>query len=218
MDLRLLAAPQHPRRGRSTPRSSSRPPTTTTASSRRTPSSTRPRCRPRRAATRPILIRIETKAGHGAGKPTTKPIEEAADVYAFLAKTIALGAPKGGRDAGCGRFVGALSGAALPCAARPPPPPPPPPAPEPAPVPDPAAPARPNGPLPREDRQDPAPRRPDDEVDRSSARLWKGDAGHRHEREGRLDLRPPRGHPRRVDPRRPPAKDAPARPTGLPSF
>lgn len=33
---------------------------------------------------RPILIRIETKAGHGAGKPTSKLIEEAADRWAFL--------------------------------------------------------------------------------------------------------------------------------------
>lgn len=33
----------------------------------------------------PALIRIETKAGHGAGKPTTKIIEEAADIYAFAA-------------------------------------------------------------------------------------------------------------------------------------
>jgi prolyl oligopeptidase len=32
----------------------------------------------------PHLIRIETRAGHGSGKPTTKIIEEAADVYAFL--------------------------------------------------------------------------------------------------------------------------------------
>lgn len=32
----------------------------------------------------PILIRIDTKAGHGAGKPTSKRIEEAADSYAFL--------------------------------------------------------------------------------------------------------------------------------------
>ena len=31
----------------------------------------------------PILIRIETKAGHGGGKPTTKQIEEAADLYSF---------------------------------------------------------------------------------------------------------------------------------------
>jgi len=33
---------------------------------------------------RPILLRIETKAGHGAGKPVTKQIEEFTDVYAFL--------------------------------------------------------------------------------------------------------------------------------------
>ena len=32
----------------------------------------------------PILIRIETNAGHGAGKPTSKRIEEAADTYAFI--------------------------------------------------------------------------------------------------------------------------------------
>ncbi|CAM4211537.1 Prolyl oligopeptidase [Novosphingobium lubricantis] len=34
---------------------------------------------------RPRLIRIETRAGHGAGKPVSKQIEETADVYAFLA-------------------------------------------------------------------------------------------------------------------------------------
>jgi prolyl oligopeptidase len=36
----------------------------------------------------PVLIRIETRAGHGVGKPTAKLIEEAADQLAFLAKTI----------------------------------------------------------------------------------------------------------------------------------
>jgi len=36
----------------------------------------------------PILIRIETKAGHGAGKPTSKTIEEIADRWAFLMKTL----------------------------------------------------------------------------------------------------------------------------------
>jgi prolyl oligopeptidase len=36
----------------------------------------------------PVLIRIETKAGHGAGKPTTKIIEESADRWAFLVKTL----------------------------------------------------------------------------------------------------------------------------------
>jgi len=34
--------------------------------------------------TRPILLRIESKAGHGAGKPVTKQIEESTDVYEFL--------------------------------------------------------------------------------------------------------------------------------------
>jgi prolyl oligopeptidase len=40
------------------------------------------------AGSAPILIRIETKAGHGAGKPTTKIIEEIADRWAFLVKTL----------------------------------------------------------------------------------------------------------------------------------
>jgi prolyl oligopeptidase len=34
--------------------------------------------------TKPILLRIESKAGHGAGKPVTKQIEEFTDVYSFL--------------------------------------------------------------------------------------------------------------------------------------
>ena len=33
---------------------------------------------------RPILLRIETKAGHGAGKPIAKQIEEGVDIYSFL--------------------------------------------------------------------------------------------------------------------------------------
>lgn len=36
----------------------------------------------------PVLIRIETKAGHGAGKPTAKIIEEAADKWAFLTRVL----------------------------------------------------------------------------------------------------------------------------------
>jgi prolyl oligopeptidase len=32
----------------------------------------------------PILLRVETRAGHGAGKPTAKQIDEAADVLTFL--------------------------------------------------------------------------------------------------------------------------------------
>jgi len=41
----------------------------------------------------PILIRIDTKAGHGAGKPTTKLIEEAADRWAFLVKALKMKVP-----------------------------------------------------------------------------------------------------------------------------
>jgi prolyl oligopeptidase len=42
------------------------------------------------AGSAPILIRIETKAGHGAGKPTSKIIEEVADRWAFLVKTLEM--------------------------------------------------------------------------------------------------------------------------------
>jgi prolyl oligopeptidase len=38
----------------------------------------------------PALIRIETRAGHGAGKPTAKIIEEAADRWAFLVKVLGI--------------------------------------------------------------------------------------------------------------------------------
>jgi prolyl oligopeptidase len=37
------------------------------------------------AGDKPHLIRIETRAGHGSGKPTDKIIEESSDIYAFLA-------------------------------------------------------------------------------------------------------------------------------------
>lgn len=39
---------------------------------------------------RPLLIRIETDAGHGAGKPTGKIIEEAADQAGFLVRTLGM--------------------------------------------------------------------------------------------------------------------------------
>jgi prolyl oligopeptidase len=38
----------------------------------------------------PILIRIETKAGHGAGKPTAKIIEEQSDIFGFLMKNLGM--------------------------------------------------------------------------------------------------------------------------------
>jgi prolyl oligopeptidase len=42
---------------------------------------------------RPILLRIETRAGHGAGKPTAKLIEETADIFAFVREAMGLEHP-----------------------------------------------------------------------------------------------------------------------------
>lgn len=42
------------------------------------------------AGNAPILIRIETRAGHGAGKPTAKIIQEFADKWAFLVKELGM--------------------------------------------------------------------------------------------------------------------------------
>ncbi len=39
----------------------------------------------------PVLLRVETKAGHGGGKPTSKVIEESSDIYAFLFKIFGVG-------------------------------------------------------------------------------------------------------------------------------
>ncbi len=41
----------------------------------------------------PILIRIQTKAGHGIGKPTAVLIQERADILAFLTKALAIECP-----------------------------------------------------------------------------------------------------------------------------
>ncbi|MFL6278448.1 MAG: prolyl oligopeptidase family serine peptidase [Blastocatellia bacterium] len=40
------------------------------------------------AGPNPVLIRIETRAGHGAGKPTSKQIEEVADRWGFLVRAL----------------------------------------------------------------------------------------------------------------------------------
>lgn len=42
----------------------------------------------------PKLIRIETRAGHGAGKPISKVVEETADLWAFIAKHTGLEPPE----------------------------------------------------------------------------------------------------------------------------
>ena len=38
----------------------------------------------------PYLLRIETRAGHGAGKPTQKIIEEQSDIFTFLYQTLKM--------------------------------------------------------------------------------------------------------------------------------
>lgn len=43
----------------------------------------------------PILIRIETRAGHGAGKPTDMIVEDYADRWAFLVKNLGMRLPEG---------------------------------------------------------------------------------------------------------------------------
>jgi len=43
------------------------------------------------ASTAPVLIRIETSAGHGAGTPTGKLIDEKTDELAFLVKVLGMG-------------------------------------------------------------------------------------------------------------------------------
>jgi len=46
------------------------------------------------AAPAPVLIRIETRAGHGGGKPTSKQIEEVTDQLAFLVKNLGVKVPR----------------------------------------------------------------------------------------------------------------------------
>jgi prolyl oligopeptidase len=41
--------------------------------------------------TNPILIRIETRAGHGGGMPLSKRLEATVDQYAFFAKELKMG-------------------------------------------------------------------------------------------------------------------------------
>uniref|UniRef100_A0A4W4H4F2 Prolyl endopeptidase n=1 Tax=Electrophorus electricus TaxID=8005 RepID=A0A4W4H4F2_ELEEL len=38
----------------------------------------------------PLFIHVDTKSGHGAGKPTSKVIQEVADMYAFIARCLDL--------------------------------------------------------------------------------------------------------------------------------
>lgn len=47
------------------------------------------------AGPNPVMIRIDVKAGHGAGKPTAKQIEEWADLWGFLAERLDMQLPPG---------------------------------------------------------------------------------------------------------------------------
>ena len=42
------------------------------------------------AGAQPMLIRIETQAGHGGGKPTAKMIDETADELAFTVENLGM--------------------------------------------------------------------------------------------------------------------------------
>jgi prolyl oligopeptidase len=45
------------------------------------------------ACANPVLIRIETRAGHGAGKPVWMQIEDIADQFGFVANALGMAAP-----------------------------------------------------------------------------------------------------------------------------
>jgi prolyl oligopeptidase len=65
------------------------------------------------ACDNPTLIRIDVRAGHGAGKPTSKRIDEAADTAAFLVRELAIELPPG-----FGQGQAVASPAAAPSAQR----------------------------------------------------------------------------------------------------
>jgi prolyl oligopeptidase len=44
----------------------------------------------------PVLVRIDVKAGHGAGKPVSKVIDEDADIFTFVFKALEVGAEPAG--------------------------------------------------------------------------------------------------------------------------
>jgi len=48
----------------------------------------------KQSGSNPVLVRIETQAGHGAGKPTSKMIEETADMYGFIMYHLGMNSSK----------------------------------------------------------------------------------------------------------------------------
>jgi prolyl oligopeptidase len=65
----------------------------------------------------PVLARIETRAGHGAGRPTSKSIEEAADQWAFLVRNLKFNPAIPSTSAGKAGASQANGAALLPMAA-----------------------------------------------------------------------------------------------------
>ena len=58
------------------------------------------------ASANPILLRIETRAGHGAGKPLSKQVDEQTDIWSFFFSQLGVrppAAPAQGRAAGAAR-------------------------------------------------------------------------------------------------------------------
>jgi prolyl oligopeptidase len=49
------------------------------------------------ASDRPVLLRLETRAGHGAGKPVSKLVEELTDSWSFVFRELGVRLPEGGR-------------------------------------------------------------------------------------------------------------------------
>jgi hypothetical protein len=47
-----------------------------------------------------VLIRVETRAGHGAGKPVWMQVEDFADQWAFLAQALGMPVPAGDLSSG----------------------------------------------------------------------------------------------------------------------
>ena len=64
------------------------------------------------ACDNPVLIRIDTRAGHGAGKPTGKRIDEITDLWAFLVKGLKMKLPDDGQARAATRVAVISPGAA----------------------------------------------------------------------------------------------------------
>ena len=64
-----------------------------TASCRCTVSNSPRRCSGPKRVRAPIILRVESRAGHGGSTPVTKRIDEAADRWSFLVKNLQMDVP-----------------------------------------------------------------------------------------------------------------------------